>query len=332
MSKFTQILLGIFSRSKRKKTNLTIKTIGGVNILFNRQHDKVIRDYYLYCVNLISRQLEHSDCRCNIIFGNYSFQFNNSYPTINIDFQIEHTLVKPGGRSSEDAKAGVVPIAGLNKINYLVRIANFAYLNSLDVVIEYSRPNFINIEKCGEYKAFTQKLFILAPLLYDTHIGLANSKRDLEVITLFGNPDEPRRKAFLNSLELSGIKFRNINNYFDDIDLLYRKIKILINIRQTDHHDTLEELRILPALRCGGIVISENAPLKEATGYSQFVLWSSLEDMPDLIKDVLNNYDVYHQRIFGGEAFTRRMRRLELRNEIIATRIANRIKLTAIST
>jgi hypothetical protein len=330
MSKFTQILCGIFLKSK-KKANLSINKINGINILFNQQHDKVIRDYYLYCVNLISRQIDHIDCRCNIIFGKYSFQFSNSYPTINIDFQIEHTLVKPGGRSSDEAKAGVVPVAGLNETNYLVRIANFAYLNNLDVVIEYSRPNFINIEKCGEYKAFTEKLFILAPLLYDTEIGLASTKRNFEVITLFGNPNEPRRRSFLNYLESSGVKFRNINNYFNEIDHLYRNIKILINIRQTDHHDTLEELRILPALRCGTIVICEDAPLRDATGYSQFILWSSLEDMPDLIKDVLNNYDAYHQRIFGGETFTRRMKRLEFRNKIIANRIAARVKLIALS-
>jgi hypothetical protein len=328
--KFSRKVIGLLFKFKTKNT-LRIKKYNQISILFNQQHDRVIRDYYLYCLELIIQKITYLDCCCNIILGNYSYRFNNPYPTIRIDFQIEHTLVKPGGRSSEKAKTGVVPISGMITTNYLVRIENYNYLKNLDIVIDYSRPNFINIHKSGEYETFAKKLFLIAPLLYDVKKGLAKTQRHLEVITLFGNPNEPRRKSFLNNLELNGINYKNINNHFSDIDLLYRNTKILINIRQTDHHDTLEELRVLPALRCGTIVISEIAPLKEATGYSRFILWSNLEDLPNLVKEVLKNYDSYHQKIFSGETFTRRMKRLELRNEIIATRIGNRIKEIALS-
>jgi len=330
--KISQKVIGCFFKFKKNNT-LRIKKYNQICILFNQEHDKVIRDYYLYCFDLIVQKIATLDCRCNIILGNYSYQFINPYPTIKIGFQVEHTLVKPGGRTSEseEARTGVVPIVGTVASTYLVRIDNYNNLKDVDIIIDYSRPNIINIQKSGRYATLTKKLFHIAPLLYDVDKGLVPNQRNLEVITLFGNPDEPRRRHFLNALASHGIECTNINNRFHDVDLLYRRTKILINIRQTDHHDTLEELRILPALRCGTIVISEIAPLKESIGYSRFILWSNLEDLPKLVKDVLKNYDSYHQTIFSGESFTRRMKRLELRNEINATRIGKRINQIALS-
>jgi hypothetical protein len=315
-----------FLFNSKTKSTLVVEKYNEICILFNPNYDVVIRDYYLYCLKLIINEIAGLNCRCNIILGKYTYQFNNAYPTITIDFQIEHTLVKPGGRGSEEAKSGVVPIPGSIEQSYLVRIGNYNYLNELDIIIDYSQPNIINVHKSGKYETFVKKLFHIAPLLYDVNKGLGPNPRDLEVITLFGNPDEPRRRLFLNNLVTHGIECININNIFHEVDHLYRRTKILINIRQTNHHDTLEELRILPALRCGTIVISENAPLKEATGYSRFILWGNLEELPYLVKDVLNNYDAYHRKIFAGKSFIRRMKYLEYRNVMTAKKIGRRIK------
>jgi hypothetical protein len=308
------------------KKYLTIKKYNAISVLFNQQYDFTVRDYYIYCLELLTTINDSPECRCNVILGNYSYKFDNPYPTIKIDLQIEHTLVKPGGRGSEGAIAGSVPIFGSEESSYLVRIANLNYLNKLDVIIDYSRPNIINVRESGRHEAFINKLFHLSPLLYDVKKGLASNIRDLEVITLFGNPDEPRRRNFLNTLTSQGIKCKNINNVFQDVDMLYRRTKILINIRQTDYHDTLEELRILPALRCGVIVISEIAPLKEAIGYSNFILWDNIENLPKLVNNVIRNYDWYRQKIFSGTRFMGRMKRMELRNKIIAAQIGNHIK------
>jgi hypothetical protein len=302
-----------------------------ISIAYNPTHGKITRYYYLYCVELIKQAIYNAEVCCNVVFGNYSFQFDNNYPIVKIDIQIEHTLVKPEGRISENAVSGIVPISAKEKACYLVRIANFEYLDDLDIVIDYSNVNVVNIKKCGCYQSFSEKLFHLSPLVYDFNIDLFCKNRDLEVITLFGNPDDPRRSHFLNTLEYKGIDCKNINNHYEDVDLLYLRTKILINIRQTDFHDTLEEMRVLPALLCGVIVISESAPLVKYTYYSRFILWAKIEDLPDLAADVIKNYKQYHAKIFGGGRFFRRVNRLKKKNEIIASKIVNRIKTAAMS-
>jgi hypothetical protein len=97
----------------------------------------------------------------------------------------------------------------------------------------------------------------------------------------------------------------------------------LINIRQTAHHHTLEELRVLPALLCGAIVISESAPLQDTIGYSEFILWATIDDLPELIKDVATHYERYRQPIFGGARFVQCMRKLDQKNRLTAAKIAD---------
>jgi hypothetical protein len=109
-------------------------------------------------------------------------------------------------------------------------------------------------------------------------------------------------------------------NVFSGIEDVYRQTKILINIHQTDHHDTLEKLRVLPALRCGVIVISEKSPLVEQTGYSKYIIWGELSELPDIILDVQNNYEEWHQKIFQNSGFRNRMNRISKRNELVASK------------
>ena len=97
-------------------------------------------------------------------------------------------------------------------------------------------------------------------------------------------------------------KHTNICDCFESEKLkeLYKNTKILINVHQTEHHDTLEELRILPALLCGVIVISEYSPLYKEVPYYDYIVWSSYENMIPTVKDVLNNYESYYNKIFGN--------------------------------
>ena len=129
----------------------------------------------------------------------------------------------------------------------------------------------------------------------------------------------------MEALRRRNIPFDNVNNTFENVDSLYQKTKILINIRQTDHHDTLEELRVLPALRCGVIVISEIAPYCELTRYAKFVIWGKLDELPDLVLSVQRNYAEVHATIFGGNAFYRRMGRISRCNELTAFEVTNKI-------
>ncbi len=230
-------------------------------------------------------------------------------------------MVKPGARDSENAPTGLLPISGSDE-KYLVRLANYEHLKDADLVFEYSRINQFNVERVVEFSSYSKKTLCISPALYVLRESslVLEKERHLGTITLFGNPNEPRRKRFLVDLQSKKVKSKNIKNVFSGIEDVYRQTKILINIHQTDHHDTLEEQRVLPALRCGVIVISEKSPLVEQTGYSKYIIWGELSELPDIILDVQNNYEEWHQKIFQNSGFRNRMNRISKRNELVASK------------
>jgi hypothetical protein len=258
------------------------------------------KDYYDYVVQLVKDSLYlHPWENINVIIGNYSYIFNNSNPVIRIDINFEHTLVVPGGRDSDFCPCGVIPVLYNNaQQKYLVRIENLSKLIQNDIIIDYSVPNLMNISSSELYPDYMKKTICLSPLLYPTYIEKGN--REIQCITTFINTEEPRRKRLLESIPGS-LHHRNINNCFERnaIIELYRNTKILVNIHQTDHHHTCEELRILPALLSGVIVISEDSPLKEYIPYYEYIIWVKYEDIIGCVEKVQNSYDEYFTRIFG---------------------------------
>jgi len=310
-----------FIRNSFRRKQLHITLLNNAVLAYYPEYNKTVRDYYLYCVNKLSSTIPFPD-RCNIIFGPFKWTFPNNYKTIRILLQHEHTLVKSGGRHSDGALKGVIPVGHSNDETYLVRIADYKELIHGDIVIDYSKANIVNIISSGYFNILSKKLFHFWPLLYQYNSGYNNSQqRDLSLITMFGNPDEPYRKIFISTLNSYGIYPENINRSFNNVESIYRRTKILINIRQTNTHHTLEELRILPALLCGTIVISETAPLKETLLYNEYILWAALEDLPCLIMDVVNNYEYYFNKIFGGKKLSETVDVLSIQNNITAANI-----------
>ena len=99
---------------------------------------------------------------------------------------------------------------------------------------------------------------------------------------------------------MSKVSCNNINNCFTKkkVQDLYRNTKILINIHQTDNHHTFEELRVLPALLNGTLVISEISPLSELVPYSKCIIWTTYNKILSTAKDILARYDEVHKQIF----------------------------------
>jgi len=302
------------------KKNYNLIRLSNVYWITNSSYDSAIRDYYNYiqllCLKNISSIKRPSviSFDCDVFKGLFFF-----LPVVRVVLQIEHTLVRVGARDSSNAVLGHIKIPNSNEY-FLVRITKPMALNNADLIFEYSKINQFNIAKVVSLNNYSSKIFCITPALYKLvqNSFLFSSRRKFDTITLFGNPDEPRRKKFLANLTLKRVKYQNINNIFDNVEVLYRNTKILINIRQTNHHDTLEELRVLPALRCGVIVISERAPLVELTGYSKYIIWGNLDELPAIILDVQNNYENWHKKIFQSPGFTRRMERISRRNELVS--------------
>jgi hypothetical protein len=310
----------------KNEIHLKQKKAGLSTIAWNPKHKIIIKAYYDFCVSEINHYLKKSKIKKNIIFGQYNHVFLNNYPVIKIDLQYEHTLIKTGARDSENAKKSKTTMLGMQK--YLVRLAEEKRIQDADIVIDYSWPNYIHIKNSGHFIWLMNKYFVLSPMLYDyKKIKQMTTKRNLEIITLFSYPDRGRRSVFLDNLRKNKIKYKNINKCFENIEKIYSQTKILVNIHQTDEHLTFEELRVLPALLCGTIIISEHAPLTKYCGYEEFIIWGSIDEIPGLVTKVQQNYDKYWNEIFNGKNFFKKMSVLKNKNKKTVLNLLKKIEL-----
>jgi len=252
--------------------------------------------YYNSILTVLKSILKNIEIDININFSTENYNFNNNNKTLKIAINYEHTLVKQGGRTSNNAPIGIIQDENSNP--YLVRIDKFTELNQSDIVIDYSIPNIYNINASQLFTIFSNKLLYIYPSLYESYFITTN--RNINTLTTFINTNEQRRFAFLNNIANQNINHININNCWgkNELQNLYKNTKILINIHQTDHHDTFEELRCLPALQCGVIVISENSALYELIPYHDYIIWTSYGNMIEKTKEVIENYDSYYNEIF----------------------------------
>jgi hypothetical protein len=231
-------------------------------------------------------------------------------PKIFISFNSEHMLVLPGGRDSATSVTGSTKSMYDDGRNYLVRIDNHEFLKNLDIIIDYSIPNIVHVKGSRDFDDFTRKHVYIAPTLYNNLSQPPKDGRTVFSLTTFTNTNDRRGILIQRMNELSlrqhtpnGVieqKHLNVTNCYDSHQLceLYKRTRILINIHQTDHHHTLEELRVLPALQCGVIVISEMSPLYQEVPYHDSIIWTTFENIVDTVKKVFTNYDKYYEEIF----------------------------------
>tara|TARA_B100002052_G_scaffold282600_1_gene292756 strand:+ start:836 stop:1765 length:930 start_codon:yes stop_codon:yes gene_type:complete len=263
---------------------------------------RCVYDYNNYILVLVKDIISKNNLSINVILdGDITLIDINNNKTIKLAINYEHTLVKEGGRSvAKNTPMGNIKTDENN--NYLVRIDRYSQLNSSNIIIDYSNPNIFNVKECGVYSDFSNKHIYIAPTLYENlYIEIEN--RNIDSLTTFINTNEPRRKELLEKISESTLNHRNVNNCFEKskIKELYQNTKVVINIHQTPHHHTFEELRCLPALQNGVIVISEKSPLNNLIPYNELIIWSDYNNIIDKTKEVLENYEEFHKKIFKEE-------------------------------
>ena len=318
----------IFFFNVFRKKKLSYDSVGNAYLVYESQFDKNIYDYCSYIRDALLKELPNIGLRSIFFLRVHPpILFRVVAPCYSIFVQVEHTLVKPGGRDSEGFEAGPLLIQGASSsAPYLARLNNYESIKNFDFIVEYSRINLVNIQGASKFSDLHDRLLYLSPALYQFNAAPDDARRrNFITITNFGNSEEPRRKNFLEVMHAKKIPIQNIYTWYSDVEELYARTRILVNIRQTDHHDTLEELRVLPALRSGVIVISELAPYKELTRYSEFIIWGTLDELPGIISNVQDNYEATWNSIFRTSKFVRRMSRLELCNQLTLARWSKNI-------
>jgi hypothetical protein len=276
-------------------------------------HNSHIYYYEQYILDIIRRICHnHPEWQLNIFFSNkpatlkqqllatYQHTTTNQPRKNNIfiSMNCEHILVRQGGRDSFNAPIG--KIKDPFDHNYLVRITEYEDYRNMDIVVDYSIPNIVHVSESGIYDDYSKKMVYVSPSLYKYENTPAIS-RTITTLTTFSNAFE-RRAYFLQQMrQYMPHKHMNMTNCYDcdDLQKLYKNTRILINIHQTDHHHSFEELRVLPALQCGVIVVSEWSPLYEKVPYNDYVIWANFENLIPTVLHVIENYDHYYHSIFG---------------------------------
>lgn len=270
---------------------------GPAVLTHNPRHTVYVRAYYRYCVALFRAALQRRPQAVHLVFGGYPAG-DCALPLRRVAFQIEHTLVKPGGGDSDGSPVSATPLPrGAGR--YLARLLHRPVLAAADLVLDYSHANVTHLRDAGGFDDVLAHTAVVAPLLHEP--CFTRDGRDQSALTVFSDAREGRRGRFLDAARARGVPVRNLKRCFESgaLQAQYRRTRVLANVRRSDHHDTIEELRILPALQSGVIVVSEDGPLRDTLPYARFIVWTHYDTLVDRLADVLRDYDTWHARLFG---------------------------------
>ena len=280
-------------------------------ILVRSKNGRIYNSFYHYIVSLLKLVITKNNLAINIIlnlqdykFHNENLQdynFHNEHKTIKIGINYEHTLLttETGGKRWSNIKPDTEVVKIMyDQTEYFVCIQKFDQLTSCDVVIDYSMPNVFHVKEGGKNDDFSKKHIYIAPSFMKTKIE--NRERTIQSLTTFSNVKQPRRKELLETIRKSNLDHTNITNCFGThvLQELLQNTKVLINIHQFPSRNTFEELRCLPALQNGVIVISEKSPLNHLIPYNDLIIWCDYDNIVEKTKEVLENYKEYFEKIF----------------------------------
>lgn len=225
-----------------------------------------MNEYYNMLCSLLKKIFFENDFQLSVNFGNQELK-----KEINLDFQFEQVILEENGLYKHD-------------------IHRYDYLKNLDCIFEYTETNVSFLSQFKHLSHYVKKNIYVPPLIYDEIDFHDYKDRYLDFTTLQSWSE--RRGRFYNKRKHNNIDGSYDKNYLkQNLD----KYKILLNIHQTDNRKSFEELRVLPSLSTGILVVSEEVPFKESIPYHNHIIWSSYENLEKTLDEVLNNYDYFRE-------------------------------------
>ena len=239
--------------------------------------------------------------------------------SLRLEFQPEHLLVKPGGRDSSGSPSGSTLISGTDT-PYLFRLSQAERLAKADLILDYSACNLEHWRTSGHALDLHRRARCLAPLVLSERTDRGTRHRD--IITMFADPDQPRRRRWLDEARIRGVPVRNERGAFDAVALtaLLDDTRVLVNMRQTDHHDTAEELRLLPAIQRRVVVVSEDVPLRTLIPYHRFILWCQRDDLLATAERALADWPSVWDQLYGDDAVSACLAEMADANRLVLAR------------
>ena len=254
-------------------------------------------DYKEYILSLLCNYLESQQQPTMICFmADAPTHPPPEYRVIKMGVNFEHTLVHRGVPAVEGdmcVRSELTP--------YLLRIQDYNQLQTCDFVVEYSYVNMFHVHANRWYHDFYNKLLHIPPCIYPCDWAVC--ERSVDTLTTFVG-HRSRRKEFLEEVSKAFPHHRHVTDVFDPRQKqdLYKCTKIMINIHQCIYHNTFEEVRVLPCLMMGVLVVSEDTPYRTRIPYHHMIIWVEKEEQViDKVTHVLMHYKEYCQRVFTEE-------------------------------
>lgn len=155
-------------------------------------------------------------------------------------------------------------------------------------IIDYSKENIdlLNIYNINNVIYF--------PYLYNSKENLNIPKNN--ILCSMTPTNSERRIRLYNMLQNDyGIKINQVSGWKKRRDIFLFSHKILLNISAFDDRCIFEPIRCYRCLFNKMIIISEIKYKHELIDYNKHIIFVSLEEMGNKIKDVIENYDYYYK-------------------------------------
>jgi hypothetical protein len=240
--------------------------------------------------------------------------------TISMVVQMEHNLVSPAEKSRQTLCTnpccevgifpGKVPMVDRPGAFYDVRIVGLEAYSHFDVIVEYNQPNIENMRMSGYFAHVLPRVVYIPPLFFDefqpglhqnTTVGpRRRTSPYIEVLALMSNVS-PRRKAAIERMRDLGLNVSVISNITGRIALsrLLLRTMVLVDMRLKADYQTVNELRLLPALQRGVVVVSETTPLLDSVAWRDYILWTHYDHLAVTVWEAVTNYDHHWATLYG---------------------------------
>ncbi len=287
-------------------------------IVHPRMRRGLVSEYQAMIIEGLGRRLNRGNRLLFLDFMSDTFFSPKQCKLILVN--LEHTLVLPGGRGSGRAPVGSIQSIREDGESYLVRLQGHdRVIYNSRAIVDYSQSNIENVLNSPVDFLYRDKSIYISPAMGEKKLVVNGaSARDVGaayVIMNLGGINDRRHEILNVFTNQTGVPVVNLTNLANSSDSRLNRAGILINLHQTEHHHTLEELRILPAMLNGMLVISEPSPLLDHVSYSDLIYFAEPQDLGSTFLAIRSNFRIEWEARYGGGKLDELKRELNSHND-----------------
>ena len=165
-------------------------------------------------------------------------------------------------------------------------------IKGLKNIIDYSEENI------PFYKNTYDKIYLFPPYFKFNN----NIKKSIKCIDLLSIVNNSYREKEISKIKITQKqKIRLLKNCFNHVrDDYYSKSKIYINLHCSSEHNTMEMIRLVNLIMNKVIILTQPSICTNLIFLKKYLfICYNPDDFTCKIQDILNNYDLYYNKIYG---------------------------------